>query len=580
MAIVYLSSTKVDLDAERAQVIQLLVDANHTVRHSYRASPEPLVKTCLDDVRECEVYLLLAGRRYGYRPPEDNPGALSITELEFRAAEESGKELVVLEQTRPPIELSDADQGREADERSRKSFWELIRKTVVPGRWDDATTLASAVLNGVNDAVKRLDARRREHAPAITPGVSRPHPRLLSRSLMLLHLGGDDEALAARLAMTLADPAVGWTVEPCRWNPEDGIDWRELDRRLAVCRAAAVLLSPSAARFGADLAALQRVLAFVRRQCGFVAGLQLGVADDAWPWLPALNLSQRHRLDDWAAAGSAGAITPDLAAAVRQMRTMHRDIEDPKLVGLQCVVVAMTRTEAQALRDDPALQAELTDEQRGFLARAVQRFESAGDDWLQRYGAAREDWQPFGPGTGPEGQARPALAVLAEVAQEINRQPVMPRRDQEALLGHRIRLRPYSFEPLMADDTEALKLLSQVTARRVLVLADELSLCHPRVRAAAADLLGDEHLVVATVSPFDPPPQTVEASLRGNGVLQMGSLRRRFLVAMDPVCEINMASRMRLMRWLRLSIPETLTGQAGNALDERRALIRSETGIL
>jgi hypothetical protein len=100
------------------------------------------------------------------------------------------------------------------------------------------------------------------------------------------------------------------------------------------------------------------------------------------------------------------------------------------------------------------------------------------------------------------------------------------------------------------------------------------------VRAAAADLLGDPQLVVATVSPFDPPTQPVEASLRGNSVLQLGSLKRRFLVAMDPQCELNLSSTTRLMRWLRLSIPETLTGQAGNALEDRRALFRTETGVV
>jgi hypothetical protein len=575
MATVYLSSTKVDLDDEREQIIRLLVDARHEVRHSYRAAGDPLVATCIDDVRACNVYLLLCGRRYGFRPPDDNPEQLSITQLEFRAARDAGKELVVLEQARPPIELSDADQGRVADDLSRKAFWEEIRKCVVPGRWVDDATLNAAVLNGVNDAVKRLDAKRRQHAPAITPGVSRPHPRLLSRALLLLHLGGEDEALAGRLAGALGEQAVGWPVELCRINPEDGVDWREVDRKLSLCRAAAVLLTGSAPRFGAEGALLRRLLDFARRQCGFTAGFIAGASETSAPWLADLALSQRYDLNEWA-AGTTGAITPDLTQMIKHLGTMHRDIEDPKLVGLQCVVVAMTRAEAQALRDDPQLAEQLNEEQRAFLADALKHLQASGTDWLARYGTSREDWQPFG-ATGDT--RRPALAVLREVADEINRQTVVPRRDAEALMGHRIRLRPYAFEPLVAEDPDALRLMEQVMARRVLVLVDELSLCHPAVRAAAADQLSDPQVVVATVAPFDPPALPVEAALRGNSVLQLGALKRRFLVAMDPQCELNLASNARLMRWLRLSIPETLTGQAGNALEDRRAMFRSETGV-
>jgi len=575
MAIVYLSSTKVDLDAEREQIIRLLVDAKHEVRHSYRASPDPLVATCLRDVRECDVYLVLCGRRYGFRPPQDNADNLSITELEFCAAKDAGKEIIALEQGRPPMELSDYEAGNLVDEESRKRFWARIKEAVVPGRWTTPDTLAPAVLNGINEGVKRLEAKRREHAPAITPGVSRPHPRLLSRSLLLLHLGGDDEALAARLAEALSGSAVGWTVERCRWNPEDGIDWLEFERRLATCRAAGVLLTGSAPRFGPDGAALRRLLALAQQQCGFVAGFVAGATETNVPWLPLMPLQQRHALDDWA-ANTTGAITPDLAQAVKQMRLMHPDIEDPMLVGLPCLVVAMTRAEAEALRDQPALLAPLGEEQRRYFADAVQHLQAAALPWIERYGHTREDWQPFGPVAQ---NARPALAVLREVAGEINRQTVVPRRDQQALVGHRIRLRPYPFDPLVAEDADWLALMEQVKPRRVLVLVDELSLCHPAVRAAATDLLSDPQAVVATIAPFDPPSLPVEAALKGNSVFRLGNLVTRFMIAMDPQCELNLSSNARLKRWLRLSIPEALAGQAGNALEDRRTLFRSQAGV-
>ena len=34
----------------------------------------------------CDLYVLIAGHRYGFQPPEDNPEGLSITQLEFRRA--------------------------------------------------------------------------------------------------------------------------------------------------------------------------------------------------------------------------------------------------------------------------------------------------------------------------------------------------------------------------------------------------------------------------------------------------------------------------------------------------------------
>jgi hypothetical protein len=45
------------------------------------------------------------------------------------------------------------------------------------------------------------------------------------------------------------------------------------------------------------------------------------------------------------------------------------------------------------------------------------------------------------------------------------------------------------------------------------------------------------------------------------------------------VCELNLASTARVMRWLRLSIPETLTAQGGAALHEKQAQLRSELGL-
>lgn len=573
---VYVSSTFDDLKSERELLIRDLVDAGHLPVHSYSTSSEPLVDACLEEVGKSDIYLLLLGRRYGHRPPLGNPNNLSITQLEFEAAVKLDKPLVVLEQANPPIKLSDADQGRDDDDRSRKLFWQAVDQHARRALWRDEASLSKAVLNGVTAELKRQRDKAGDDAPPIAPGATPPHARLLSRSLLLVHLAGPDDALAARLAGTLAQPEIGWAVETWRWNVEDGIDWRGFDQAMSRSRALAVLLTDSAPRFGADPALLREVVAFARRQCGFAAGFHVGIVAAGLPWLATLELDQSHRIDDWA-AGSGGAVTADLALATRAMLGRQRDILDGRLVGLQCIVVAMTRSEAEALRDDPSLRDELNGEQRRFLADALTRAAAAGINWVARYGPLREDWQPFGP---RDGVALPALGVLREVVNDINGQEVVPRRDQEALRRHRIRLRPYDFDAVVAGEPRALQLLSQVVARRLLVLVDELSLCHPKVRAAAADTLADPLLAVATVAPFDPPSLPVEAALKANGnVLQLGDLKKRFLVLMDPNCELNLASAARLMRWLRLSIPETLAGQAGVALAENRTQFLSEMDL-
>src|SRR4051794_21098709 len=85
---VYLSSTLTDLIAEREAVRQALSD-ECVVKHSYSASEDALIPSCLEDVANCDAYICVLGLRYGYIPSDRaaNPDKLSITELEYRQAE-------------------------------------------------------------------------------------------------------------------------------------------------------------------------------------------------------------------------------------------------------------------------------------------------------------------------------------------------------------------------------------------------------------------------------------------------------------------------------------------------------------
>ena len=86
MASVYVSSTQLDLDAERRKVIDWLVARGHQPVHSYTAASETVRDSCLADVAGCDAYVLILSHRLGHVPDKDNPEGLSITELEHREA--------------------------------------------------------------------------------------------------------------------------------------------------------------------------------------------------------------------------------------------------------------------------------------------------------------------------------------------------------------------------------------------------------------------------------------------------------------------------------------------------------------
>jgi tetratricopeptide (TPR) repeat protein len=86
MARVYVSSTKLDLEAERAAVLDWLRKRGHVGVHSYVADTETPRDSCVADVAGCDAYVLILARRYGHEPPDNNPLGRSITELEYEAA--------------------------------------------------------------------------------------------------------------------------------------------------------------------------------------------------------------------------------------------------------------------------------------------------------------------------------------------------------------------------------------------------------------------------------------------------------------------------------------------------------------
>ena len=155
MAKVYISSTVVDLKAERQAVIDWLIAANHQPVHSYRPDSETVRDSCLDDIDRCDLYVLILGHRYGFIPQENNPDQLSITHLEFRRAKQSGiPRLALLRTSVPDIHLSDLLDPSKS--KRVIDFAAEVRREVRPAEFADIAGLFQGLSTGVQSELAKI----------------------------------------------------------------------------------------------------------------------------------------------------------------------------------------------------------------------------------------------------------------------------------------------------------------------------------------------------------------------------------------------------------------------------------------
>jgi tetratricopeptide (TPR) repeat protein len=194
MAKVYVSSTIADLRQERQAVVDWLVAAGHQPVHSYLPESATVRDSCLEDVDSCDLYVLILGHRYGLQPAEDNPEGLSITQLEFRRAGQSGIPRIALLRTSiPDVSLSDlADPRRLA---LVSAFREEVAREVRPAEFSDPQGLIQGLSTGVQAELGR-------RSPAVVRrgrGRGGPVLRLAPRPLFLAGREGLLAELEARL---------------------------------------------------------------------------------------------------------------------------------------------------------------------------------------------------------------------------------------------------------------------------------------------------------------------------------------------------------------------------------------------
>lgn len=215
MKTIYLSSTLKDLLAHRVAVRKALGQMQYHVRSMEDdvARDRMVVEQCLTDVGECDVYVGIFALRYGYVPEQQNPDGLSITELEYRAAEGRKPCLIFLldpeEEANWPDRFKDEETGEnESGGRIQALRRELEHRMRSYFRTPD--DLAQAVMAAVHLA--EADVRRRAlsqelgHASSLTMGSSRI-PEVLGKIARAI----TDEAEARVLIVSLGDGDRWWS---------------------------------------------------------------------------------------------------------------------------------------------------------------------------------------------------------------------------------------------------------------------------------------------------------------------------------------------------------------------------------
>jgi hypothetical protein len=196
MAKVYVSSTIADLTGERQAVLDWLRLARHQAVDSYLPNSDTVRDSCLDDVAACDLYVLIAGHRYGFQPAEDNPEGLSITHLEFRRAGQCGIPRVALLRTSiPDVRLSDLQDPARA--RLVLAFRDEVAGAVRPAEFSDLQGLIQGLSTGLQGELGKLE--------------NRPAGQAAGRALRLaprpVFLAGREELLAELDARLTADGA-------------------------------------------------------------------------------------------------------------------------------------------------------------------------------------------------------------------------------------------------------------------------------------------------------------------------------------------------------------------------------------
>ena len=124
--LIFISSTYKDLESHRSTV-GLSLDMSripYNAMEHFGAKPNTPLKTCLDAVRKCNVFIGIIGVRYGASPPRCK---LSFTEREYRLAKRLKKTIFMfLIDDRNAAVAPQLITGETADQQTRLSKFKKI----------------------------------------------------------------------------------------------------------------------------------------------------------------------------------------------------------------------------------------------------------------------------------------------------------------------------------------------------------------------------------------------------------------------------------------------------------------------
>jgi hypothetical protein len=548
MANIYISSTYGDLADHRRAVAEILRKLGHSAvaMEDYVAADQRPLDKCLADVAACDIYIGIFAWRYGYVPEQGNPDQKSITELEYRKAVELKKPrlLFLLEEGAhwsPP--LMDAFTGDNQQGQRIKELRAELVKELLAGCFSGTDQLAALV----SAAVARWfdEQRQQSDLAGNTAGAAHPLRARTVTSDALLAYSAVDQEFSFQLANQLTQNKRKLGLSDQALFAEQEAELRKLDQLASQSHTAVVVLSDATLnQMEEQRERTRRNLEIMRMRAGVVVAICRTAAslDRAAAW----NFGQLLDASAWTAAPGPAQI--ELIGQLDQAIAAHAPAGEVQLVGLPFIVIAMTRAEAQELKDNPAMiKQELGGQTYNRFKRLRTDLERAmGGSFVSRYGEKRELWRPF------VGSDFTIQTVIDDTVNRMNQAP----------FKWRIKPQYYSFDAVMQQDLALHHIYYDIAQRGCIAVVDEFSAFHPRFIAAHTycPMLTLDGVALVTMSPLILKPaqleqrELLEQELRSRLTFAFN----RFDVYCDPQCEFSVRDARRLKRWLHSSLSQTL----------------------
>jgi hypothetical protein len=562
---IYISSTLEDLEEER-RIAADVVGAIGTRKHSYRASEEGVVQTCVADVRACDLYIGILGQRYGYVPEgEDNPDSKSITEIEFDACENPGDgraripRLIFIK----PTDHSPGIPTKHIDAFSRPKT--AARMEAFLARANGPTEVAFQ-FKSASELRTELTLRVNEKAAAFHSGGANPqgilggkrHWRTRLVPIAIAGTPGSDDALLQALktyggdrlrVFELSPESAAYVAEADR---RPGASPRDPDRGFATAQLGGLLIGP---------ASLPRLLAVSRK---IEAMIDVQVAASGRFIVVCAGVDPAHLPAAWQRAT---VVSIDAATVNGLPQAFAKEVDDRVSatgadlssgvpLALPYLILAPDHKRVSHMCDPATTSFEAFDDEEVREKRRAQFDTIAGaakgaiTGWpAGAYGDQPEEWRCFAPAAGS------ADELVRRAIDRVNAAS-FASRERRLLQDATVVPRRYRLADYLSDRFGSRRLIADLRLSGCLFVVDELALLNPALRDAAHELLDGNRSAVASITPFDPARSPTRTLLGEFSYLRVGNVINRFRTDHDPRCEVALNSIERFERWLRFVIPE------------------------